>query len=118
MATNDVVNGCEPSAVTVFRVLHRAPWAYSEWEEFAVDPIPSEELGHSRSLPSEDTTAVTAVVLYVQLHGLPAFDYRICQFPPIRDIEADCPIGPMSVPFKFSDCLRWRIAVPDANVAV
>lgn len=100
-------------------MLHRAPRAYSEWEEYAgCRSIPSEELGHSKSLPSEDATEVTAVVFYVQLHGLLAFDYGICLFPPIRDIEGDGPIGPMSVPFKFSDGLRRRIVVPDANVAV
>lgn len=29
---------------------------------------------------------MTAVVLYVQLHGLLVFGYRICRLPPIRDM--------------------------------
>lgn len=33
-----------------------------------------------------ELATVTAVVLYVQLRGLLAFDYRICRLPPIRDM--------------------------------
>jgi hypothetical protein len=48
---------------------------------------------------------VTAVVLYVQLHGLLPFDYRICRLPPIRDMgRSDRQEAPNvgAVQFKFS----------------